>query len=77
MCSTALGPLFHSFIFFIFFYFLIFGFCLSRAALMAHGGSKAKGPIQAVAASLHHSHSNIRSKLHPQPTTQPMAMPDP
>ena len=36
-------------------------FCLFRAAPVAHGGSQAKGRIRAVAASLHHSHSNTRS----------------
>ena len=35
-----------------------FGFCLSRVA----AGSQARGLIRAVAAGLHHSHSNARSK---------------
>ena len=34
-----------------------FVFCLSRAAPVAHGGSQARGPIGAVAAGLHQSHS--------------------
>ena len=46
---------------------LIFGlfvcFCLFRAAPVAHGGSQARGGIGAVAAGLHHSHSNARSEL--------------
>ena len=41
----------------IFYYLFIFVFCLFRAALAAYGGSQAKGPIRAPAASLHHSHS--------------------
>ena len=32
---------------------------LSRAAPTAYGGSQARGQIGAVAASLHHSHSNV------------------
>ena len=39
-------------------------FAFSRAASEAYGGSQARGPIGAVAASLHHSHSNARSELH-------------
>ena len=34
------------------------------AALAAHGRSQARGPIRAVAAGLHQSHSNARSKPH-------------
>ena len=41
-----------------------FGIGLFRAAPTAYGGSQAKGPIQAVAASLHHSHSNVGSLTH-------------
>ena len=33
-------------------------FAFFRAALEAYGGSQARGQIRAVAASLHHSHSN-------------------
>ena len=44
---------------------------------MAHGGSQARGPIGAVAASLRHSHGNARSELRLQPTLQLTAMPDP
>ena len=43
----------------------------------AHGGSQARSPIGATAASLGHSHSNARSQLHLRPTPQLMAMPDP
>ena len=40
------------------FYFYFCLFAISWAALAAHGGSQARGLIGAVAASLHHSHSN-------------------
>ena len=40
------------------FYFLLF-----RAAPLAYGGSQASGVIRAAPASLHHRHSNTRSKL--------------
>ena len=30
---------------------------------MAYGSSQAKGPVGAIAASLHHSHSNVGSEL--------------
>ena len=65
-------------------YFLCSFFCLfvclfafSRAPPMAYGGSQARGPVGAVATSLHYSHSNARYKLHLQPTRQLVAMPDP
>ena len=45
--------------------------------LSAYGGSQARGPIGAVAAGLHHSHSNTRSKPCVQPTPQLPAMQDP
>ena len=38
----------------LFFFFLFF-----RAIPMAHRGSQARGSVGAIAASLHHSHSNI------------------
>ena len=50
--------------------FLFFVFCLFRAALVACGGSQAKGQIGAVAASLCHSHSNAGSEPQLQPTPQ-------
>ena len=37
-------------------------FILFKAALMAYGSSQAKGRMGAVAADLHHSHSNLGSK---------------
>ena len=41
-----------------------FSFCLFRATPEAYGGSQARGLIRAVAASLHHSHSNAVFDLH-------------
>ena len=48
----------------ILFLFLFCLFVFSRAAPAAHGGSQARGLIRAVAAGLHHSQSNTRSKPH-------------
>ena len=45
-----------------YFVFFFFFFVFSRATPVAHGGSKARGQIRAVAAGLHHSHSNARSE---------------
>ena len=61
------------------FYLFIYDFLLVffRAAPVAYGGSQAMGLIRATAAGLHHSHSNIRSKLRLQPTPQLIATPDP
>ena len=53
----------------ILFYFILFwSYCLFRATSAAYGGSQARGPIGAVAAELHHSHSNVGSKPYLQPT---------
>ena len=52
-------------------------FCLFRAAPMTYGGCQARGRIGAVAAVLHHSHSNAVSELCLQPTPQLTATPDP
>ena len=41
----------------------VFVFLLFRAALEAYGGSQARGPIGAEAASLCHSRSNTGSEL--------------
>ena len=49
---------------------------LFRAVPAAYGGSQARRPIGAVAASLHHSHSNAGSEPHLRPTPQLRAMPD-
>ena len=56
-----------------FFFFLSF----SRATPTAYGGSQARGLIRAVAAGLHHGHSNVGSKPCLQPTPQRTATPDP
>ena len=52
-------------------------FSLFRAAGATYGSSQAWGQIEATAAGLHHSHSNVGSELHLQPTPQPMTMLDP
>ena len=54
-----------------------FFFFVLRAALAAYGGSQPRGPNGAVATGLHPSYSNMRSKLHLQPTPQLIATPDP
>ena len=46
------------------------------AAPRAYGSSKARGPIRAIDAGLHHSHGNIGSKPHLPPTLQLAATPD-
>ena len=58
-------------------FFFFFVFCLFRATPTAHGGSQDRSPIGAVAAGLHHSHSNKGSELSLQPTPQLIATPDP
>ena len=63
--------------YFILFYLFIWSFCLFRAAPTAYGGSQDRGPIGAVAAGLHHSHSNAISEPHLRPTPQLKAMLDP
>ena len=55
---------FHEGIFFIFLIFKNFFFCFFKATPMAYEGSQAKGPIRAVAAGLHHSHSNAGALTH-------------
>ena len=49
---------------------------LFRATLMAYGASQARNPIGDRWPALHHSHSNIRSKLSLWPTPYLTAMPD-
>ena len=56
-------------------FFCLFAF--STAAPTTYGGFQAKGPVGAVATSIHQSHSNAESKPHLQPTPQLMATPDP
>ena len=48
-------------LFFIFIYLFI---CCFRATPIAYGGSQSRGQIGAVAAGLHHSHSNTGSLTH-------------
>ena len=43
---------------------------------MAYGGTQAEGLLEAIAASVYHSHSNARSELHLQPTPQLTVTPD-
>ena len=70
-CTGSLGLVYVN-------YYIFFSvFSLFRAAPVAYGGSQAKGPNGTAAASLHHSHSNARSKPGLQPTPQLMATPDP
>ena len=57
--------------------FFCFSFCLFGAALVACGGFQARGRIGAIAAGLHHSHSNSGSELCPKTTPRLMAMLDP
>ena len=59
------------------FSFLPFFFCLFRTTPAAYRGSQARGQIRSAAASLHHSHSNTRSKSHLRPMLQLEATPDP
>ena len=62
----------------VFFFLLLLFVCFSfRAAPAAYGSSRARGRIRAVAASLHHSKNNSKSKTCLQPTPQLMATPDP
>ena len=57
--------------------FFVCLFLLFRTALEAYGGSQARGRIGAVAAGLHHSHSNAGSEPCLRPILQLMATPDP
>ena len=57
---------------YLFIYLFIF-----RATPTAYGGSQARGLIIAVAAGLHHSHTNSGSEPHLRPTPQLTATMDP
>ena len=46
-----------------------------KAAPSAYGGSQAKGRISAIAASLHHNHSDTRSELNLRLTATPDPQP--
>ena len=58
-------------------HFFLFFFCLFRATPAVNGGSQARDLIGAVAAGLHHSHSNTRSEPRLQPTPWLTATPGP
>ena len=51
--------------------------CVFRATPSAYGSSQARGWIRAVAAGLHHSHSNARSQQRLRPTLQLTATSNP
>ena len=76
LAGSNAGTHFFSFLFFSFFFFFLVS-CLFRAAPAAYRGSEARGPIGAVAAGLHHSHSHSGSEPHLQPTPQLTTMLDP
>ena len=59
------------------FFVFVFFFCLFRAASTVYLSSQARGQIRALAASLPHSHSNVRSEPRLRPTPQFTAMLDP
>ena len=79
--GQQIGPVAWFFLFLslsFFFFFFFFGlFAFSWAPPAAYGGSQARGPIGAVAAGLHHSHSNVGSEPRLRPIPQLTAMPDP
>ena len=62
---------------FIYFYVLFLSFVFFRAALMAYGGSQARGLIRATAAGLHHSHSHSNNNTRSELCLQLTAMLDP
>ena len=61
----------------IFLFLFLFFVLLLRAALLACGGSQARGLIGAVVAGLHQSYSSMGSELRLRPTPQLMAVLDP
>ena len=60
-----------------FFYEYNFNSFFFRDTLSAYGGSQARDQIRAIAAGLHHSHSNVGSEPCLRPAPQLMATPDP
>ena len=70
--SLCINHVFFLFVCFCFFFLLSF-----RASVVAYGRSRVRGWIGAVATGLHHSHSNLGSEHHLQPTPQLMATPNP
>ena len=71
------GPNPTKFSFNLFYLIFLFSFLLFRAIHVGYGSPQASGQIGAAAASLHHSHSNLRSEPHLQPTPQLTATLDP
>ena len=63
VCSLCLWLCFCFVDRFFVFLFVVVVLLLFRASPMAHGSSQARGWIQAIAAGIHYSHSNTRSKL--------------
>ena len=63
------------FFIYLFIYFVFLPFL--RPLPVAYGGSQASGLIRAVAAGLHHSHSNSRYEPPLRPTPQLLATRDP
>ena len=59
----------YSFVVFIYLLLILF-FISFRATPTAYRSSQARGQIGAVAAGLHHRHSNVGSELHLEPTLQ-------
>ena len=59
------------------FIFIYLFFLLSRAAPKAYGSCQARSCIRAVATGLCHSHSNMGSEPHLQPTPQLTTVADP
>ena len=67
---TALHLMLGAILFFIFLFIYFLSFCPFLGPSVAYGGSQAKGRIKAVAAGLHHSHSNMGSEPRLQPIPQ-------
>ena len=59
------------------FVLFLFLFLLFRVTPLAYGGPQLRGQVRAVAAGLHHSHSNTGSEPCLRPTPQLTATPDP
>ena len=66
----------YNYLVFVLFCFLFLSFVFFQGCIVAYGGSQARDLIGTTAASLHHSHGNVRSK-HLRPKPQLTAMPDP
>ena len=54
-------------------FLIFFSFVFFRAVPTAYGSFQARGGFRAIAAGLHHSHSNVRSEPCLPPTLQLMA----